>query len=73
MIYLLIAILLFILLYQIKVNVILYNELELIDTYHFIPLFSAISIYIKNYQYLSVGIYFSVNKYLDKLKSFKNK
>lgn len=73
MIYLIIAILLFILLYIIKVNVILYNELELIDTYRFIPLIIAIFIYIENCQYLNVDIYFNVYKFLDKIKSFKNK
>ena len=73
MTYLIIAILLFILLYIIKVNVILYNDLELIDTYRFIPLIIAIFIYIENCQYLNVDIYFNVYKFLDKLKSFKNK
>ena len=73
MLYFLLLIILFIGLYQIKVNVILYNELEIIETYHFISIIEAIGIYFKFHTFLKVGIYFSVKRYIDKINSFKNK
>lgn len=68
MIYFLILLVAIFALYQIKVNVILYNDLEVLSTYHFVSLIEAIVIYLKNYTFMHVGIYFSTKRYLDKIK-----
>lgn len=59
--------------YLIKTSVILYSDLDVLDTFHNISLLEAISIYIKDYRYYNVDIYFSSKSYSDALRKLKNR